>query len=65
MILGLTAVHSLYWTDLRMRAPIVPAIALVAVGAMSPRKNSPKLCPVPGPDGDIPVASVPTASKSQ
>jgi 4-amino-4-deoxy-L-arabinose transferase-like glycosyltransferase len=64
-ILGLTAVHSLYWTDLRMRAPIVPAIALVAVGARSPRRNFPKLCPVPGPDGDIPVASGPTASESQ
>jgi len=30
-ILALSAVHSVYWTDLRMRAPIVPAIALVAV----------------------------------
>ena len=41
-ILGLTAVHSLYWTDLRMRAPIVPAIALVAVGAISPRNEIPR-----------------------
>jgi 4-amino-4-deoxy-L-arabinose transferase-like glycosyltransferase len=32
-ILGLTIVHAFYWTDLRMRAPIVPAIALVAAGA--------------------------------
>ena len=32
-IVGLTIVHTLYWTDMRMRAPIVPAIALVAVGA--------------------------------
>lgn len=32
-ILGLTGVHALYWTDMRMRAPIVPAIALVAAGA--------------------------------
>ena len=30
IILGLTAVHAVFWTDLRMRAPIVPAIALVA-----------------------------------
>ena len=27
-ILALTAVHAFFWTDLRMRAPIVPAIAL-------------------------------------
>ena len=36
-ILGLTIVHAFYWTDLRMRAPIVPAIALVAAGASIPR----------------------------
>jgi hypothetical protein len=28
--IGLTLVHVLFWTDLRMRAPIVPAIALIA-----------------------------------
>jgi len=32
-ILGLTAVHAFYWTDLRMRSPIVPAIAVVAAFA--------------------------------
>jgi 4-amino-4-deoxy-L-arabinose transferase-like glycosyltransferase len=32
-ILGLTMVHAFFWTDLRMRAPIVPAIALVAAAA--------------------------------
>jgi 4-amino-4-deoxy-L-arabinose transferase-like glycosyltransferase len=32
-VIGLTLVHVLYWTDLRMRAPIVPAIALIAAGA--------------------------------
>lgn len=30
MILGLTLVHAVFWTDLRMRAPIVPALALLA-----------------------------------
>ena len=35
-ILGLTIVHAFYWTDLRMRAPIVPAIALVAAAAWLP-----------------------------
>jgi hypothetical protein len=33
-IVGLTIVHALYWTDVRMRAPIVPAIALIAASAM-------------------------------
>jgi 4-amino-4-deoxy-L-arabinose transferase-like glycosyltransferase len=32
-VIGLTLVHAVYWTDLRMRAPIVPAIALIAAGA--------------------------------
>ncbi len=35
-ILGLSIVHAFYWTDLRMRAPIVPAIALVAASARVP-----------------------------
>jgi hypothetical protein len=29
-LLALTMVHLVYWTDLRMRAPLVPAIALIA-----------------------------------
>ncbi len=33
VVLGLTAVHMFYWTDMRMRVPIVPAIALIAAGA--------------------------------
>ncbi len=42
-ILGLTMVHAFYWTDLRMRAPIVPAIALVAAGAsIGGRRSSEK-----------------------
>lgn len=32
-IMGLSIVHAFYWTDMRMRAPIVPAIALVAASA--------------------------------
>lgn len=38
-ILGLTVVHSLYWTDIRMRAPIVPAIGLVAASAVWPLRG--------------------------
>jgi hypothetical protein len=33
--LALTIVHSLYWTDLRMRAPAVPALALLAGSGLS------------------------------
>jgi 4-amino-4-deoxy-L-arabinose transferase-like glycosyltransferase len=36
-IAGLCLVHTLYWTDIRMRAPIVPAIALVAASAVMPQ----------------------------
>lgn len=32
-VIGLTLVHALFWTDLRMRAPIIPAIAIIAAGA--------------------------------
>jgi hypothetical protein len=38
--IGLTLVHALFWTDLRMRAPIIPAIALVAAGVPIPRFKS-------------------------
>ena len=37
LLLGLTGVHTVYWTDMRMRVPIVPAIALIAAGACGPR----------------------------
>jgi hypothetical protein len=39
-VLGLTAVHAVYWTDMRMRVPIVPAIGLVAAGATWPRAKN-------------------------
>ena len=35
-LIALSAVHCLFWTDLRMRAPVVPAIALVVAGAFPP-----------------------------
>jgi hypothetical protein len=34
---GFTLVHAVYWTDMRMRAPLVPAIALVAASVSVPR----------------------------
>jgi hypothetical protein len=36
LMIGLTLVHAVFWTDLRMRAPIVPAIALIAASARRP-----------------------------
>ncbi len=33
ILLALTLVHVAYWTDLRMRAPLVPAIALIVANA--------------------------------
>ncbi len=33
MILAFTCVHTLYWADMRMRAPLVPAIALLAAAS--------------------------------
>jgi hypothetical protein len=41
-LVALSAVHALFWTDLRMRAPVVPAIALVAAWAVgAPRAVAP------------------------
>jgi 4-amino-4-deoxy-L-arabinose transferase-like glycosyltransferase len=43
-ILGLTIVHTFYWTDMRMRSPIIPAIAIVAAGAyLSARRARPAI----------------------
>jgi hypothetical protein len=33
MILSFSAVHALYWADMRMRAPLIPAIALLAAAS--------------------------------
>ena len=32
LAVGFSAVHAVYWTDLRMRAPLVPVVALLATG---------------------------------
>lgn len=37
LILGLSIVHAFYWTDLRMRAPAVPAIGLIAAAGFTTR----------------------------
>ncbi len=38
MVGALTMVHLAYWTDLRMRAPIIPALALIGAGAWMRRR---------------------------
>lgn len=40
IVLALSAVHAVFWTDLRMRAPVVPAIALIAAVAGRSRRAS-------------------------
>jgi CHASE2 domain-containing sensor protein len=34
LIAGFTAVHALYWADMRMRTPLVPALGLLAARAL-------------------------------
>jgi hypothetical protein len=34
LVLCLSAVHTFYWTDMRMRAPIMPVVALAAAAAL-------------------------------
>lgn len=34
LVLSFTAVHTVYWTNMRMRAPLVPVVALVACAAI-------------------------------
>lgn len=38
-IAGLASVHLIYWTDIRMRAPIVPALAIVASQSLGTSKK--------------------------
>jgi hypothetical protein len=37
-----TAVHTFYWTNLRMRAPLIPFVTIVAAAAIKPNAASPK-----------------------
>jgi hypothetical protein len=41
---GFTIVHAFYWTDMRMRAPLVPAIAVVAASASFFRPTPRQAC---------------------
>ena len=39
LLVTLTAVHAVYWSNIRMRAPAVPAIALLAAAAIPPLRG--------------------------
>jgi 4-amino-4-deoxy-L-arabinose transferase-like glycosyltransferase len=53
VILALSAVHTVYWTDARMRAPAVPAITLVAAaGARILARLVPHTVPRPAAPGE-------------
>ena len=41
VVLGLTVVHAFYWTDLRMRAPVVPALAGIAAAPLAHERSLP------------------------
>lgn len=41
LLVGFTAVHFWYWSDLRMRAPLMPAIALLAAWGLRWRNGDP------------------------
>lgn len=43
LIVSFTCVHSLYWADMRMRAPLVPAIALLAAKGLSAKGQGPSV----------------------
>ena len=38
LVIALSIVHSIYWSNLRMRAPAVPGLAIVAAGAFLPKQ---------------------------
>jgi hypothetical protein len=55
IVLALTVVHAVFWTDLRMRAPIVPAIALIAAWGTMRRRADEASRPRPDPGPRRPV----------
>jgi uncharacterized membrane protein YbhN (UPF0104 family) len=40
LVAGFTAVHAVYWADMRMRSPLIPAIDLLAVAGLASITNS-------------------------
>jgi hypothetical protein len=48
LCLAFTAVHTFYWTNLRMRAPLMPSIALLAAAALLPSARATSHRPASG-----------------
>ena len=42
LVLSLTAIHAIYWSNLRMRAPLVPLVSVLAAVGATPRSSTPK-----------------------
>jgi hypothetical protein len=58
LCLAFTAVHTFYWTNLRMRAPLMPFVALVAAASV-PRiltRRASEGVLIAAPDSDPPEA---------
>lgn len=54
LLLSCTAVHFFYWADLRMRAPLVPVMALLAARAF---QKSPRPIPALAAIGSVPAGT--------
>jgi len=39
LAIALSLVHAVYWSNLRMRAPIIPALAVIAAAGLAPRRD--------------------------
>ena len=39
LVVSLTLVHMVFWSNMRMRAPAIPAFAIVAAAALQPHKR--------------------------
>ena len=46
LVFTVQAVHLVYWTNARMRAPLTPVIALFAAACFSPRANQASTKPI-------------------
>jgi hypothetical protein len=53
VILNFTLVHLVYWSNMRMRAPLVPLIALVAARGLSVFLNRRKVNKFVRPSGPV------------
>lgn len=40
LLVTLSGIHSIYWSNMRMRAPLMPVVAIVAAASLRPRSTS-------------------------